>query len=88
MQNFRHIAQNAGHTVQNDGPTMQNVGRTTHNVSRNTLNVCQGPKGGGLMCPPGPQQPPIPLNLKKLLCLEMMFRKLGTKENKNIKSDN
>ena len=86
MQNFRHIAQNAGHTVQNDGPTMQNVGRTTHNVSRNTLNVCQGPKGGldGL----GSQQPPIPLNLKKLLCLEMMFRKLGTKENKNIKSDN
>ena len=76
MQNFRHIAQNAGHTVQNDGPTMQNVGRTTHNVSCNTLNVCQGLKGV-LDVPP---RAPLPLYLKKLLCLEMIFRTLATKK--------
>ena len=59
MQNVMHIAPNAGHTVQNDGHTMHNVGRNTH-------NVYQGPKGGGLRSPPGPQGTPLPLYLKKL----------------------
>ena len=79
MQTFRHIAQNAGHNVQNDSPTMQNAGRTTHNVSHNTLNVCLGRKGGGQMCPLGP------LYLIKLLCLEIIFRTLGTKKIKENK---
>ena len=77
----KHIAQNAGHTTQKDGSTMQNVGHTMHYVSCNTLNVCQGPKGG-FRCPQGA---PLPLYLKKLQCLEMSFRTLGTKK---IKSDN
>ena len=72
MQNVMQIATNAGHTAQNDGWTAQNDGH-------NTLNVCQGPKGG-LICPSGPQRAPLPLNLKKLLCLEMIFRTLGTKK--------
>ena len=71
--------------AQNDGRTMQNDGRTTCNVGRNTLNVCQGPKGGGLRSPAGPQgTPPTPI-LEKLQCLEMIFRTLGTKK---IESDN
>ena len=73
----RHIAQNAGHTIQNDG-------RAMHNVSRNTLNVCQGPKGG-LEVPPRAPVAPLPLYLKKLMGLEMIFRTLGKKKNKKNK---
>ena len=68
MQYVMHIAPNIGHTTQNDGQTMQNDSRTTCNVGRNTLNVCQGPKGGGLRSPPGPQEtPPTPVLEKTLV---------------------
>ena len=68
MQNVMQIATNAGHTAQNDSQTMQNDGCTTCNVGRNTLNVCQGPKGGGLEEPPGPQRtPPTPILEKTLV---------------------
>ena len=59
MQNVMQIATNDGCTAQNDGRTAQNDGR-------NKLNVCQGPKGGGLEEPPGPQGTPPTLYLKKL----------------------
>ena len=69
MQNVMHIAPNAGHTAQNEGHTM-------HNVDRNTLNVCQGPKWG-LEEPPRAPGDPLPLYLKKLQYLEMIFKTLG-----------
>ena len=77
MQNVMHIATNSGHTVQNDNWTMQNDGRSMCNVGRITLNVSQGPKGGLEELPRGP---PLPLYMKKLKCLEMIFRTLGTKK--------
>ena len=68
MQNVMQIATNAGHTAQNDGWTAQNDGCTAQNDGRNTLNVCQGPKGGGLRSPPGPQEtPPTPVLEKTLV---------------------
>ena len=67
MQNVMQYATNAGHTAQNDGWTMQNDGRTTRNVGCKTHNVYQVPKEP-------PRGPPLPLYLKKLYCLEMIFR--------------
>ena len=66
--------QKVRHIAQNTDHFTQNDGLTMQNVGRNTLNVCQG-------------APPGPLYLKKLKCLEMIFRTLGKKINK-IKSDN
>ena len=64
MQNVRNITQNASHTIQNDGCIMQNVVLAAPHVmlAATNLYVCQRPKGG----------------LKKLKCLEMIFRTLGT----------
>ena len=70
MQNVMHITPNAGHTAQNDGRTTQNDGRTMQNDGRITFKVS----------PPGPQGTPLPLYLKKLYCLKMIFRTLGTKK--------
>ena len=49
------------------------------------LMFAKDQRGGGLMCPPrAPAGLPTPI-LKKILCLEMIFRTLGTKKIKKLK---
>ena len=70
MQNVMQIATIAGHTAQHDSRTTQNDGHTVQNDGRNTLNE-ELPRAPG---------DPLPLYLKKLFCLEMIFRTFGTKK--------
>ena len=57
FENVRHIAQNAGHTVQKGGHTIQNVSCKTWNIHHNIQRASQ--------------EPPLPLSVKKLWCLEL-----------------
>ena len=68
MQNVMQIATNAGHTAQNDGRPAQNDGRTTQNAAATHLMFAKDQRRGACGAAP------LPLYLKKLLCLEMIFR--------------